>query len=186
MKKLIHAIWLLVFFSNSSWAGDFFVDRRFEQYDPVSGYFIKGVKKLGDRGLLKLDRIDYVNLAFFNPADGSVRTLFKGPLDGRIDWLVFESANEKGEIRLNEYHGRIQTYNLATLPARPVRDRIWVGARSADNKLLSVYSFKRDGTAMQHLVTLPADSDWHVDWKASKLRIVTQADNTIKVASHDW
>jgi hypothetical protein len=186
MKKWIHIIWGAFFFANLSWAGDLFVDRRLEVYDPVSGYFIKGVKKLTERGLLKLDRVDYMNLALFNPVDGSIRTLFKSPLEGRVDWVVFEVANEKGEIRLHESLGRIQAYNLRALPARPVRNRIWVGTRSADSKTLSIYSFNRDGSAMQHLLTLTADSDWHIDWKASKLRIINQLDNTINVVSHDW
>jgi hypothetical protein len=183
MKRFIVLALLVV--ATTSNAGDYYYANRVDTYDPVTGLYYKAVLSKGDRGFISKGGPDVVNIAITNPATGAVALLFKEPLLGNITSVIFEVGFKEGSI---EFYGADRPYiqNNTGLANRALKSKLLVAVREGEKKETSLFVAAKDGGNLKRVAVVPEKDDWHIDVKNSKLRVVHQLGNSIRLESYDW
>lgn len=183
MKQLL-AISLFAFISSVS-AGDYYYGNRVDTYDPITGLYYKAVLNKEDRGFMSKGGPVVTNIAITTPLTDSTVLLFKEPLQGYITSLVFETGFKNGSMG---FYGVGQPYiqNNAGVADRDPKNKLLIAVFNGEKKVTTLFISEKDGSNLKKLTVVPEKGDWHIDVKNSKLRVVHQLGNTIKIDSVDW
>ncbi len=186
MKILFAIVALLTCFGAN--AGDFgYYSYRIDTYDPVTGLYYASVENAADgrKSFLSSSNNLIVNVNIFDPATNSSTPLFKEPqLDG-IEFLHFESKYKEGSMEFDGSRS-IRVANNTLIAKRDPKDRILVGVRNKKKDELNLFVATKRGTGLAVLATVPDGAHWHVDVRNSKLRVVRQTGQGVKIDSYDW
>lgn len=185
MKIVPVLLWLLA--SSSALAGNYY-EMRINRYDPVSGLYYKAVGTgSGEHGFLsKSSGGEVINLNIFDPSTGISNLIFKEPQQDGITVVLFETGFKDGSIEFNGSPSSGLVLNNSMLQKREPKNRLLVGVRNKKNDELVLFVSDKRGNGLSKLVTIPETADWHIDAKNSKLRVVHQSGQELKIESYDW
>jgi hypothetical protein len=179
---------MLLMISHSVMAGDYYNPSQIDTYDPSSGLYFKAVEKAReDRGFMSSKGYGpvAVNINVFDPASGKSWLLFNEPVGGMITAVIFESGYKDGSI---EFGGQEASFvkNNKLVPSRDPKGKVLVAIRSPEKKETTLLvADKRSGNPTP-VATVADGNDWHIDVKNSKIRVVHQTGQAIKIDSYEW
>ena len=185
MKIFLALLW---FFASSSALADSYYEMRIDRYDPISGLYYKAVEMdTEEHGFMsKSSSNEIINLNIFDPSTGISTLLFKEPQQDGIAVVLFETGFKDGSVEFNGSSSSGHLLNNAMLQKREPKNRLLVGVRNKKNKELVLFVSNKQGSGLSKLVTIPRTADWHIDAKNSKLRVVHQLGQGLKIESYDW
>jgi hypothetical protein len=165
--------------------GSSYVQGGLDLYDPDTGLYYKGVEtpRVQGMGVLSGPGREMINVSIFDPATGASHLVFSERPKGVIAFCLFETGFKDGSILFNEYQSGYAK-NDKSVPQRKLRDKLLVGVRDGDKTTLFVSD--KHGNGLKPLTVLSADDDWHIDVRNSKLRVVRQTGEAVKLESFDW
>jgi hypothetical protein len=172
----------------SASAGDYY-DPRINTYDPISGLYYKAVEEMPvETGFLssKGNRNLAVNINIFDPTSGTSTLLFKVPQKEGISTVIFETGFKNGEITFNGLSESSLILNNTNIEKRLPRNKLLVGVKSKDSNEITLFISSKKGGDLKRVVTVPPTSSWHIDVKNSKLRVVHQLGNGLRIDSYEW
>lgn len=169
-------------------ANDYY-EPRINEYDPSSGLYFKAVvDSVEERGFLssKESSNNVVNVNIFDPATGQSVLLFKDAQKDGISVIAFEAGFKDGSIEFNGSTYESIALNNSHIKQRNVKDQLLVGVRNnAAKETVLLVSDKR-GHSLKKIASVPFGASWHIDVKNSKLRVIRQIGNAIKIESYEW
>lgn len=187
MKSLFALILLAA--STAVFAGDYYGPGQIDTYDPATGLYFKAVLKNPDnQGLLGSKSGGgpvTINISVFDPATGASRHLFNRPVGGFISDVLFETGFKDGSI---EFSGQAtsRVKNNTAIEKREPRTRVLVAVRNPERKETVLLATDKRAGNLAPVATVPFASDWHIDVRNSRLRIVHQTGQGIRIESHEW
>ena len=179
---------ILLFVCISATAADYY-EPRINTYDPISGLYYKAVEEIPvEAGFLssKGNRNLAVNINIFDPSSGKSTLLFKEPQKEGISTVIFETGFKNGGITFNGLSESSLILNNTNIEKRPARDKLLVGIKSKDSNEITLFISGKKGGDLRRVVTVPPTSSWHIDVKNSKLRVVHQIGNGLRIDSYEW
>lgn len=186
MKFIISA--LLVFISQAAIAGDYYNPSQIDTYDPSSGIYFKAVEKSGkDRDFMssKSSGPVTININIFDPTSGKSRLLFEEPVSGIITAVIFEAGYKDGSIEFGGQEANFIKNNKLVVAREPKR-KVLVAIRNPEKKETTLLvADKRSGDPTPVAIVSDGD-DWHIDVRNSKIRVVHQTGQAIKIDSYEW
>lgn len=169
-------------------AGDYYNGAGIDTYDPVSGLYYKTIttdtKKEGLLSSSSSQRITNINI--FDPADGSSRALFSQNVTGRISIFCFESGFKDGAVLFNGDMQPCAAKNNQSLAKREPKDKILAAVELTENKGIEIFTADKRGKNLRRIAIVPAGASWHIDVRNSKLRVVNQVGQQLKLENFDW
>jgi hypothetical protein len=186
MMRLLVAF-LCIFVSSLTVARGYY-DGRINTYDPSTGLYYRAIEKIAeDRGLLsKTERNEAINVNIFDPATSVSTLLFKEPQPDGIAIVLFETGFKESSIDFNGGDFAPHILNNAAILKRAPKDRLLVGVRNKQKKEFILYIASKRGAGLTRLVAFPETAEWHIDVRNSKLRIIQQTGQALKIESYDW
>ncbi|MCK5727217.1 MAG: hypothetical protein KAH22_10370 [Thiotrichaceae bacterium] len=166
-----------------------------DQYDPITGFYYKSITKtveetketsrfLSSRSFSKSSPDSVVNIGILNPLNDEISLLF--PQDQRVEirQFIFEIGYDK-ESSLIEF----------TNGGHFIRNNHNIKKRSPNNHLLIVTVEEGDdtlwladkkGTDLRKVTVIKENSNWHLDIKNSKIRVISSIESVLSVESFAW
>jgi len=169
-------------------ANDFYSGGDIDQYDPVSGLYYKAIKNKADEGgyiYSKVSSNSVININLFDPTNEETKLLFATPIKGTITEILFETELKNGAVVFNQEYARNIKDNQ-NVPSRAPKDKLLVAVRDDESHQTSLYVADRHGGGLKSVATVPEKSNWHIDVKNSKLRVVNQIGQGVVIQSVDW
>ena len=187
-QRLLSIAFFVLLASAAARAGDYYNGAGVDTYDPASGLYYKSIttetKKEGLLSASSSQRISNINI--FDPADGSSRTLFSQNVTGRISIICFESGFKDGAVLFNSDMQPCAAKNNQSLAKREPKDKILAAVELAENKGVEIFTADKRGKNLRRVAIVPIGASWHIDVRNSKLRVVNQVGQQLKLENFDW
>lgn len=188
LLRFFSVVFFVFFASAAARAGDYYSGAGIDTYDPVSGLYYKSIttdtKKEGLLSSSSSQRITNINI--FDPVDGSSRSLFSQNVMGRISMVCFESGFKDGSVLFNGDMQPCAAKNNQSLTKREPKDKILAAVELPENKGIELFSADKRGKNLRRITSVPAGASWHIDVRNSKLRVVNQVGQQLKLEAFDW
>jgi len=191
MKKILSLLALTI---SASLNAGFYSNEDIDTYDPVYGKYYKAIEvKKETKGFLsKGDTFLTTNIAIYDPQTDTVKMLFEKDSQRDINVFIFESAFKHETIQFNgeitkyggSYHSNIK--NNAAIAERAPKNKLLIGTRDVKNKLMALWTAKKDGDDLTKITDVSFDSSWHIDIKNSMIRIITVKNGSFKIKNVAW
>lgn len=167
---------------------DYYGFDRIDTYDPVTGLYYRAVVTEDDRGFTLDSKggSQAVNIAVFDPSNGAVSLLFKERVPGAVQVVVFEAGFKDGAMVFSGGEHAPYIKNNHGISKREPKAKLLAAVRDKDNKSTILYVADKTGANLKQIAVVPSNADWHLDVKNSKLRVVRQTGNTVKLDSYEW
>lgn len=185
--KYVHGILLLVA-CPTLWAGGYY-HNSIDVYDAASGLYYRSIeKRTEDRGFLGSsgDRVEITNINIYDPVTDTSKLLFKSLPEGTISFVLFESGYRDGQIEFGEESSTTFVRNNTAIKKRTPKDLLLIGVSQSKPDQTALYVSDKHGANMKKLVSVPDVDDWHIDVKNSKLRVVHQTGQGLKIDNYEW
>lgn len=185
--KYIHGIILLIA-CPTLWAGGYY-HNTIDVYDAASGFYYRSIEKRSEeRGFLGSsgERVEITNINIYDPASDTSKLLFKNTPEGAISFVLFESGYRDGQIEFGEESSTSFVRNNSDIKKRAPRDILLIGVSLSKPEQTVLYVSDKRGTNMRKLVSVPDADDWHIDVRNSKLRVVHQTGQGLKIDNYEW
>lgn len=179
---------ILLLLSQPLWAGGYYYS-SIDTYDAVSGLYYKSLERsTGDRGFMGSSSggREITNINIYDPVTGSSSLLFKESPNGKIYFLFFESGYRDGKIEFGDTNVSMHIRNNANVTKRPVKDQLLVGVSVKNTQQTILYVADKHGANMKKVVEIPEGDDWHIDVRNSKLRVMHQTEQGLKIDNYEW
>jgi hypothetical protein len=186
--KYVHGFILLVA-CQTLWAGGYYHNNSIDIYDAASGIYYRSIeKRTEDRGFLGSsgDRVEITNINIYDPVTDTSTLLFSNPPDGTISFVLFESGYRDGTIEFGEETSTTFVRNNTAIKKRAPKDLLLIGVSHSKPEQTILYVSDKRGAHMKKLVAVPDADDWHIDVRNSKLRIVHQTGQGLKIDNYEW
>lgn len=188
LLRFFCVVFFILVASAAAQAGDYYNGAGIDTYDPVSGLYYKAIttdtKKEGLLSSSSSHRITNINI--FDPADGSYRALFSQNVNGRISNVCFEYGFKDGSVLFNGDMQPCAAKNNQSLAKRDPKDKILAAVELPENKGIELFTADKHGKNLRRIVHVPPGASWHIDVRNSKLRVVNQVGQQIKLENFDW
>lgn len=179
---------ILALVSLPLWAGEYYFS-HIDNYDASTGLYYKAITDKNDDGSFlssKASQGQITNINIFNPADDSSTQLFKtAPKDG-ISVFLYENEFKNGLMEFFGTASNGKVLNNTNIDKRAPKDKLLVGVRNISTKEVTLFISDKKGSGLKKLVTMPQNTDWHIDVKNSKLRVVKQTAKGLTIESFNW
>lgn len=186
--KCLSIMLLLMLVSLSSWAGEFNYS-NIDNYDPSTGLYYKAITDKNDDGSYlssKASKGQVININIFNPADDSSIQLFKTAQKDGIPILMYETEFDNGIMKFFGTVSNGAVLNNTNIDKRSPKNKLLIGIRNLSTKEITLFISDKKGSGLKKLVTMPQNTDWHIDVKNSKIRLVKETAKGLTIESFDW
>ncbi|OAM53072.1 hypothetical protein A7981_06530 [Methylovorus sp. MM2] len=178
---------LLVVISSSVSAGEY--DNSYVSinvYDKASGLYYRAVQDLSEGGgFLSSSSNVVTNINIFDPVTSTSRLLFKNPQKGGISPLLFESEIKDKQVTFDGT-ATFLAFNNSDIKRTELKNKLLVGVRNQETKTTTLFIADKNGSNLKQLTIVPPNTDWHIDVKNSKIRVVRKLENNVRIDSYDW
>lgn len=181
-------MWFLLLIGMSAHASNYY-EPYIDTYDPISGLYYKAVEENTEGGGFlssKMASNAVVNINIFDPASGSSTLLFREPQREGITIVLFETGLKDGAVEFSGRSAPSLVLNNTRVEKRAPKDKLLVGVRSKDAKETILFVSDKRGGNLKKLVAVPAAASWHIDARNSRLRVVHQTGNGVRIESLEW
>ena len=166
-----------------------YYSRGLNTYDPDSGLYFRTIEEKEENHAFlskSSDRSRIVNLNIFDPTSGTSKLLFPTPVAAGIDFILFETQSQDGAIEFIGSHNQRHILNNTPAVKRSPKNKLLIGTRAKDSKVLRLFTSDKRGNNLSLLTEVAPGTQWHIDARNSKLRLVTQTKTGISIDSLDW
>ena len=179
---------LLIFFTTSLNAGGYYnYPINIDDYDPVTGLYYKSIeiKKKNKSFLSSGSDYRIQNINIFDPKTATTQLLFKDNEPRNIKFILFETGFKDNSIQF--FSGASSAIkNNFSIAKRPIKNKLLIGLSDAESKTMTLWVADKMGKKLSRLVSIPFSTDWHIDVKNSKLRIIQLIEGKLSIKSYDW
>lgn len=186
MKKIIIFVICILFSVPAFGGGIYFLN--IDEYDPVTGYFYKGVEISEKSGFLKSGSNRTIDIYVYSPEEDKGTYIFNGEnMDKIVTFLYETSFSEKsGSIVFNLPDGSRPIKNNTGIKKRDIRDKMLICTYNEETETYTLWISKKRGENLTRIKSISKRIEWHVDVRNSKIRFVSQAGKNIKIESAEW
>lgn len=181
-------LFLLLLVSQALFAADYY-SPGIDTYDPATGLYFKSVERMTDGGGIlgsKSAGVEIININVFDPSTGESRLLFQSPPAGQVFAVLYESGFKDGSMTFGGNGASNFIKNNESLKTRSSKNGVLVAVRNSERKDTTLYITEKQAGFLKRLATLPSNAGWHIDVKNSRIRIIQQTGNGIKIDSLPW
>lgn len=189
MKILLASVLLFILLPIQAIAG-YYGNSKIDEYDPTVGLYYKAIEvERKNRGFMsKGPSTQVTNISIFNPENEKHLMLFKDNKKRNISIVLYETGINEGKVEYN-LSGHTQIIkNNTSIVSRPPKNKLLVGVRIEKNERIftELWVSSKHGENLRLLTTFPVSSDWHIDMRNSKIRIVTASNSNFTQKSFEW
>jgi hypothetical protein len=182
MKHLITTT--LVLFSFFAVGGGYY-SPSIDQYDPVTGLYFKSVKLEKESSFLSSSDEAIVNIFIYDPSKDSGYYLFPENHEKQIVALSFETALKDGVVEFNNSYSSPVKNNTGIIDRQP-KPTMLVVTRDSKKQTDTFFTANKITGNPKEIGKIHSKSNWHIDVKNSKIRVVRQVGNKIEMESLAW
>ena len=184
----ISSFLLLLFVTTCANAGGYYnYHMKIDNYDPITGLYYKSIdiKKKNKSFLSSGSDYRIQNIHIFDPKTETIQLLFKDDNLRDIKFIIFETGFRKDSIQFfSAPSSRIK--NNFSITKRPLKNKLLIGLSDPESKIMTLWVADKMGKNLSQLVSIPFSTDWHIDVRNSKLRVVQLIEGKLSIQSYDW
>ena len=161
------------------------------KYDPVSGLYFKSITKEEEdvsrsrfsKSLSKA-KVLTCNIGIFDPETNEIKTIFPDDQEIELCNFIFEIGydEESSVIEFNNDSQFIRNNN--SIEKREPNHHLLI-VTTHDNKY-TLWKSDRKGDDLEETIIVPEKSNWHIDVKNSKIRVISSQKGILSVDSFVW
>jgi len=172
-----------------------------DKYDSSTGLYYKSIKDykrdekkeksfLSSIKSLKSSRNlrNIINISIYNPETEEIKYIFNDDKIRKITKILFENSIDKEKNSINfagSFAGLLKNNN--NIKNRNLKNTIILSDTNNEDNTETIWIANKDGSGLKEITTIDAkESNWHVDVKNSKIRIVSEKEGEITIKNFDW
>lgn len=179
----------LLLLGSAATAGEYYRGYQIDEYDPATGLYFRGVERANREGgflVSKSPRSEVININVFDPGTGASTLLFAEPPSGDISIVLFETGFKDGQMEYGGTFSESHVKNNISVTKREPRTKVLIAVQRANRKETELLVSEKRGGGLTRVTTVAEGADWHLDVRNSKLRVVHQLGQGIRIESHEW